>query len=850
MLSATLKSLLAHKVRLILTVLAVVLGVGLMAGTFVLTDTIKGNIDNLFTQGVAGKAAVVEGIAPFSDANAQGGQDQSNVRPLVPESLLPAIRAIPGVAAADGAVQGTVSVVGPDGKSVNTSRGFPTLGVAWLPDHALSALVIHTGQPPTRAGEVAIDQKSANGAHLRLGSTLTVTGNLGPQSYQVVGIMGFGTQDTIAGLSLVAFDTRTAQNVVGRAGTFTEIDVAATPGTDTHRLVAAIGAALPPHYEAISATENAAQMAATIESFLGAVNTFLLAFAIIALFVGAFLIFNTFNILIGQRTRELALLRAVGAGRGQVIGSVLTEALLTGLFGSALGLGFGIGLAYLLTYLGKSSFGLGTTGLQILPRTILVSVGAGTLITLASAVLPAVRASRVPPVAAMRDDPMIPETSMRRQALIGVLVTLVGAAILALGLASNGSIAAVGGGALVAVVGLAMLVPLIASPMAKGIGAPLPLVEGVTGTLARQNSARNPRRTAATASALMIGVAVVGVIATLASSAISSFTAIFDRSFQASYVVSSTTGQPFPAAPTEAAIRQVPGIQTLSGFSRLTWHHNGVAADVGGIDPVQGPEVFRIEMVSGQVGALGQGQLLVDDTTASKDHLVVGSVVPMTFAVSGTKQFTVGGIYRANQLLGSYTLGNDVLLANANTLSDEVILVKTAQTTVSEQQAISAALHSFPDLKIQTGTEYKLAGEKQAKSFLNFVYILLGLTIVIALFGVVNTLALSVLERTREIGLLRAIGMYRRQVRGMILGEAVVVAVLGAILGLILGVGVGVALVKAVAGSGSSFITVLTIPVTTIIVVLVVAALAGLLAGLFPAQRAARLDVLKAVSTV
>lgn len=848
MLTATLKSLLAHKVRLILTVLAVVLGVGLMAGTFVLTDTIKGGITNLFSQGTAGKAVVVQGISQFSGSPAPGRGGGGNDRPLVPEALLSTVRGVRGVAAAEGFVQGTISIVGPNGKSISTAR-FPARGLAWPADRSLSALDIRTGRAPQGQGEVAIDQKSATANHLRIGSVVTVTGNLGPQPFHVVGIMGFGKLDTVAGATLAAFDTATAQKVVGRPGFFTEIDVAATPGTDTNHLVTAIGAVLPARFEAVSAAANAAQMAASVESFVNTFNTFLLAFAFIALFVGAFLIFNTFSILIGQRTRELALFRAVGAGQGQVIGSVLTEAFITGLFGAALGLGFGIALASLLTHLFQATFTLGSTTLQIQARTVLASLGAGTLITLASAILPAVRASRVPPVAAMREDPVLAETSLKQRVLVGTSVTVVGVLVLAVGLWATKSILVVGAGGLVAVIGIAMLVPLIASPLARFIGAPLPMIEGVTGRLAKENSARNPRRTAATASALMIGIAVVAVIATLASSALASFTGIFDQSFQASYVISSSS-ETFPAAATEAAVRKAPGVTAMSGFSQLAWRSKGASKRVGGIDPLQGPSVFKIQMLSGSTAALGRGELLVDNTTAADDGLHVGSQVPMTFATTGTRDFTVGGIYRANELLGPYTLANKVLAANANALRDNVILVKTSSTTPAEQAALTRALSGFADLKIQTGTQYKAAGEKQVKGILTRVYVLLAVTIVIALFGVVNTLALSVLERTREIGLLRAIGMFRQQVRGMVLGESVVVSVLGAVLGLVLGVGIGAALVSVVASSGTAFITVFVVPVKTIIVVLIVAALAGLVAGLFPAHRAARLDVLKAVSTV
>jgi putative ABC transport system permease protein len=851
-LKATLKGVFAHKLRLALTALAVVLGVAFMAGTFILTDTMKASINGLIGRSSSGRSVIVRGVSQFQGSSLNSSRPGvalgPNARPLIPESVLAVVRAVPGVGLAEGTVQGQVSLVRPDGKAVRGSNSFaPTLAVAWVPHRSLSSLVLRSGRAPEKVGEMVIDQKSATTSKVAIGSKVIVTGNLGPQPYTVVGLVSFGTQGTLAGATFVAFDSATAQQVVGKPGYFTEIDVASAGGVQTDALVKAIGGRLPPQYEAISAAAATAQLAANFDSFVSIFNTLLLAFALIALFVGVFLIFNTFSILIGQRTRELALLRAVGAGRRQVMASVLGEAFLTGAFGSVLGLGAGYLLGIGLYSLLKSFLSLESTTMQVLPRTIIVSLVVGTLITLIAAIGPALRASRVPPVAAMQDDFVVPESSLRRRALVGGGVLFVGGGVLGLGLAQQ-EIKLVGVGAGATFIGVAMLVPFIASPLARLIGLPL-LLRGVTGRLGRENSVRSPRRTAATASALMIGIAVVAAIATLSSSALASFTGIFDRSFQASYVVSSNTDN-FAAGPVETALRAVPGITALSGFSTLPWHEQQTALAVDGIDPVQGPQVFRIEMVAGSVSSLADGRVLVDDKTAKSDQLKVGDTITMTFATTGDQTMSVGGIYKSNALLGEhYVVATSVVAANSNVVRDTFILVKTANTTTAQQQALNKAIRAFPNLKVQTGAQFKASQQSRAKRSLTFVYLLLGLSIIIALIGVVNTLALSVLERTREIGLLRSIGMFRGQVRAMIRGEAVVVSVLGAVLGLGLGIALGAALVRTLAGSGTG-ITQLVIPTTTIVVVLLAAGVLGLIAALFPAHRAAKLDVLKAISTV
>ena len=469
---------------------------------------------------------------------------------------------------------------------------------------------------------------------------------------------------------------------------------------------------------------------------------------------------------------------------------------------------------------------------------------AGTLITVVSALGPSIRASRVPPVAAMRDDAVIAESSLRRRATIGTIVLVIGLVVLAAGLFGSAGIAIVGLGAAVTFIGVAMLVPFIASPLARIIGAPLTLT-GVTGRLGRENAARNPRRTSATASALMIGLAVVAAIATLGSSATASFSALFNHSFKADYVITSSQGSFVTTA--ENAVKSAPGVTLFSPYTEVQWHEGTSTKMMAAIDPVTGPKLVDIEMVTGSTAALANNEILVDKTVAKNDHLHVGSTLMMGFGSTGVKPYTVGGTYKTNQFLDNYLGSTAIATANTNQPMDEALLVSVANPSPAADAALSRALVAYPELTVKTGAQFKHDQEKQIQGFLRFVYILLFLSIFIAVVGVINTLALSVLERTREIGLLRAVGMVRHQVRTMIRGEAVVVSILGAVLGLVLGVGFGAAIVKALSGEG---IGTLVIPISTIIVVLILAGVVGVLAAVFPARRAAKLDILRAVSTV
>lgn len=839
------KSLAAHKLRLALTAVAVVLGVTFMAGTLVLTGTIKHEIDGLFSQATSGYNVVVRASTPYKASGDFGGGNGVNSRPLIPDSLLPTIRATPGVAAADGVIQGDVALVGANGKGISGHAGAPTVAFDWIADRKLSAFKLRSGRGPVGSGEIVVDAATAKNHHLPLGSTVTVVSNEAPATFTIVGTFGFGSSDTIAGATVVGFTPATAQKLFGKPGYFQQIEVAETSGTNTDTLVGAIASRLPTGYEAVSATSVAQQDAATVNRFISTFNTVLLAFAFIALFVGAFLIFNTFSILVGQRTRELALLRALGASRVQVTGSVILEATLTGLAGSVTGVVVGILLASGLLKAFRSTLDLTSSGLVVSPGAVIASLIVGTLITVVSAFGPSLRASRVPPVAAMRDDAVIAEASLRRRAILGSLVTVAGVGALLGGLFGGSGIGIVGFGAALTFIGVAMLVPFFAAPLARGLSAPFARMMGITGRLSRENAARNPRRTAATSATLMIGLALVAAIATLASSATTSFGALFTKTVKADYVITTKNGTFSRAA--EGLVARAPGVTETSPLSEVQIHIGNATHQMNAMDPVTGPQMLKIDMVTGSTTALQTGQVLVTTAVAKSDHLAVGDPIQMGFASSGTKTLIVGGTFKSNQLLDSYVVSMAVAAANTNQLEDFAILVKVTHPSTSAQNALTAAVAGYPQVNVKTSAQFINEQKNQIAGFVRVVYVLLGLSIVIALIGVINTLLLSVLERTHEIGLLRAVGMRRRQVRAMIRGEAVVVSVLGAILGLALGVGFGAAIVEALTSSG---FTQLAIPVSTIVTVLVLATLFGVFASIFPARRASRLDVLRAISTV
>jgi putative ABC transport system permease protein len=844
---ATLKGLLAHKLRLAATALAIVLGVSFVAGTYVLTDTITASFDTLFKQVTQGIDVAVRSQETF------GGFDTGEVRDPMPEEVLNEVKGVDGIRVAEGSVTGYAQLVGKDGKAVTTG-GAPSLGVSLSQGTAFSAgSTIRSGRLPSGPGELVVDAKTATDTGYKVGDRVKVLFQGPAKTFTVSGIIGFGQADNLGGARLVGFDLPTAQELLNRNGKFDEIDAAAAEGVTPEQLRDRVRAVLDPRYEVLTGAELAEDTAAQINDTIGRfLSTALLAFAFVSLLVGGFLIFNTFTIIVAQRTRELALLRCLGASRRQVMSSVLLESLIVAVIASLVGLGLGVliasGLKALLsTFLGGD---IPTTGIQFQPRTVIVSLAVGVIITVLAALLPALKATRVPPVAALQPETAFAPTGFRkRRIVLGVLVTVVGIALLLAGLfrPEGNRLVNVASGAVVVFFGVAILSPLIARPLARLIGWPFARAFRLPGSLARQNAMRNPRRTASTAAALMIGLALVAFVSIFAASIKASTTKTLEDTVSADYILFNDQFQPFSP---EAAQRlaQQPELAAVAGMRIGPWKLNGAGKSLFAVDPAAYSQVVKTETTAGSLDALASGGLAVKDTVAKANGWTVGENVAMEFPRTGVQQIPVKAIYTDNQLNGDYLLALSDYERNYSDQADSQILVKAAPGVppASSRAAVDRVMADFPNVTVRDQAEFRDQQARQIDQIINLFYSLLGLAILIALFGIVNTLGLSIFERIRELGLLRAVGATRAQLRSMIRWEAVIIAVLGAVLGLAVGVFFGWTIVRALASQG---ISEFTLPAGQLLLFVVAAGLAGILAAVLPGRRAAKVDVLRAITT-
>ncbi|MDQ3896731.1 MAG: FtsX-like permease family protein [Actinomycetota bacterium] len=838
---AIVKGLLAHKLRLFLTAMAVVLGVSFVAGTFVLTDTIGRTFDTLFGEISAGTDVSVRAASGFGeDSRSQTARD------TVPATLLDGVKRVPGVRVAAPTVGGYAQYVDEKNKAVTTT-GAPTLGFNWT-DPAVSPLRLRSGREPQRDGEVVVDAVTAREHKFGVGEKVKLLFRGPSEEFTVVGITGFGEADNLAGATLAIFDVETAQRVFGKVGRFDSIEVKAADGVSALELRDRVKAVVPQGVEVVTSRQVADESAKAVKQALGFFSTALLVFAGISLFVGGFIILNTFSILVAQRTRELALLRALGASRGQVMLSVVAEAFLVGLFASLVGLGLGVLVAIGLQELLKA-FGidLPAAGVVLRPRTIVASLIVGVVVTVLSAIAPARRASRIPPMAALRDGGVDQGGSLRRRSVTGAVVTVLGAAALLYGLFGGGSLSIVGVGAALVFVGVALLSPLAARPMAMAIGAPLPRIAGVSGKLGRQNAIRNPRRTASTAAALTVGLALVACVSVLAASIKAASADIVDEYLAADFIVSTRQFAPTISPELAPRLARQPEIAAVSALQTGEWRSEGHARTLYAGDPATLGRVLKLEVTGGDIGGLSRGEVFVDEDELEHQHLHIGDTLPMTFARTGTRELRIAGTFSKNQLLGNYLVSTATFDANFTDRLDFVVLAEAAPGTspAAARAAVERVTGDFPNVELRDQAEFKKEQEKQVNQILGLITALLMLSIIIALFGIVNTLALSIFERTRELGLLRAVGMSRRQVRSMIRGESVIIAVLGALLGLAVGVLFGWAIVADLDSQGIKDVVV---PGGQLLFYVVLAAVAGVFAAVFPARRAARLDVLAAIS--
>ena len=806
MFKVIMRGLLARKFRLFATALAVTLGVAFMAGTLVLTDTFGKTFDDLSAGVYKGTDAVVRATATFNGPQFTGEQ-----RPFVNASLASTLGQVPGVAAVEGSVFGYTRLIGKNGKALgNPANGAPTLGGNWNQVAALNPWHLVAGRAPQAAGQVVIDKKSATDGRLRVGDFTTVLVKGPPQRVQVVGIIGFGTADSPGGASVVLFTTPVAQQLVAAPGKYTSILFVAKPGVSQQQLVSNLKSSLPHGLEAITGAALIKESQDQFAKVLAFFNTFLLIFAIVALLVGAFMIFNTFSITVAQRTRENGLMRALGASKRQVLGSVLLEAVVVGIIASVIGLAAGVAVAIgLKAMLSALGFGLPAGGIVFTARTALIAGLAGLAVTMVAAVSPARKAAKVPPVAAMQDM-TVGSTGYgsKERVMVGSAILVLGVAALFTGLFTNvaSRVLVVGAGALLVFFGVSVLGRTVSLPLSRAVGAPLPRLRGVTGKLARQNAMRNPKRTAASASALMIGVGLVGFITILAASSTASVNSAIDRGFAGDIVIDSGGGLMGGVDPALALqLGKLPQVQAATGLAIGFAEVNGKVEQLSGVDPVAGSKIFDVSPSRVRSpGSAGRHRRL--QGRGHLEHLKLGSTVPVLFKDTGRQKLTVALIY--GEATGApaprYFMGNEAFNANFPVRYDSRVFVKKAPgvSTAAALAAVRAVATKYSGTTVMDQAAFKADQAKPIQQMLSLVYALLALAILIALLGIGNTLALSIFERTRELGVMRAVGMTRHQLRAMIRWESVIIALQGTVLGLLIGVFFGWALVLAMRSQG------------------------------------------------
>src|SRR4051794_400527 len=843
MFKTTVRGLAAHKLRLALTTTSILLGIAFLAGTFILADTTKVAFDQLFGKISSGTDVVARQEAAFA-------ADSGATHAPTPASVLATVQSVPGVRVAEGDVSGYALMTDTKGKAIIPSLGGQTMGLTMPADERLRGDVdFRSGHAPSGPSEVVMDARSAIDHHLHVGDTIKVLFHGPTRTYTVVGIVDFGGKTDLGGNTTAYFDVATAQAAMGSAGHYDQIDVSADPGVSQNELARRINATLPARTEAVTRTQIQHEFSDMISKGLGFFTILLSVFAGVALFVGSFIIWNTFSMIVSQRSREIALLRAVGATRGQVRRSILTEALLIGLGASALGLLAGVGVAKgLAALMGAIGFSLPATSSQIEPRTIWVSLITGTVVTVVAALVPARRATKVLPVEALRDATPGASAPSKRRAVFGSALGLGGAAALFAGLFGDAPAILIAVGAVGVMLAVTTLAPLVARGMAAVIGWPLRAL-GVPGNLARQNAMRNPRRTASTASALMIGLTLVVSVGVFASSLKGSFGGVLRGSTNADLFVTRTSdGSAGFSTDVAKAVARVPGVAAVSETGFGAARFAGDDSDYTSIDPATAEQAFNLDLSAGHATALGTDGVLVRKATAQEHGWKVGSTVPAEFASTGRHALHVVGIFdrTGGYVDGEYVISLATQAAFDGTRLDTSALVLLAKGVDASavHAGIKAALRDHPDAKVQTPKEYEKSASGQVDKLLAFVTVMLLLAVAIALLGIVNTLALSVFERTRELGLLRAVGMTRNQVRSMVRYESVVISLIGAVVGAVLGIAVGMALAQSLKGEG---VTQVSVPLVQVLLYVVAAAIAGVIAAIGPARSAAGVDVLRAV---
>ncbi|MFG2722309.1 ABC transporter permease [Streptomyces sp. NPDC048416] len=842
MFKTALRNVLAHKARLLMTVLAVMLGVAFVSGTLVFTDTLGHAFRNQSSKSYDKVAVAVTTYASADDTDRESG---------VSKQTLQKMEKLDGVASVTGRLDGFAGVAGTDGKLIG--QGWANKGGNFAPgtDGKDPAYTFAQGSGPVRDDQIALDKDTASKGEYAVGDSVRVATNGPVRTYKLAGI--FTTEDGAvnAGGSLVLFDTAVAQKLYLKPGYFQNVSVAAAPGADAQKILTEIQPLLPKDADAKTGQALADEEAKNIEQGLSGLNQTLLGFAGIALFVGIFLISNTFTMLVAQRTRELALMRAVGASRGQVRRSVLAEALVVGVIASAIGFALGIGLATGLRS-AMSSFGakLPDGPLIVSATPVIAALAVGVFVTLVAALLPAWRAAKIPPVAAMNSVHGVATTkSLVVRNSIGGVITLAGAAAIVSGAAAgkDGKYL-IGLGAFLALVGIIILIPLLSRPVIALVRPALGKVFGVSGKLASQNAVRNPRRTGATASALAIGLTLVTGLSVLGVTVGTAIDKMTTDNIKADYMVQMAAGGSGLDQEVVSSLRKAPGVSAVSPKQSSYLKLGDTEQSVAGVTPGDIEKVISIEPVSGSLATLGQGRIAVDDKTAAQHGWKTGSEIPVEFADKKKGQVTIGATFKENEFLDSVLAPTSLLDPHQTKPYIPQIFVKTdGGATSANEKALVSALGDNPAISIMDQQDIRNEFGGMINTLLNIMYGLLAMALIIAVLGVVNTLAMSVFERQQEIGMLRAIGLDRRRVKTMIRLEAVVISLFGAVIGIGLGSFLAWAIGQTIKGSIPGYA--LVMPWDRIGVFLLLAGLVGVLAAMWPARSAAKLNMLTAIKT-
>ena len=837
----SLKMTLARKGRLLLTSLAIILGTSFLAGTSIFSATVNSTFDRLFTD-------VFRDVDAYVRSTSSVDTGFGEQRAPSPISALETILGVEGVSAAVGDMQSYARVIGKDGKPLGEDQGPPTFG--GIASSSVAGLWnTETGRLPIGPKEVMLDRTTAEAGKFAIGDTVRVNALSGTREFSLVGIANYGDISSPGGATFALFDQPTASEFLLKPG-FVDAFLIQGDGTlSDEALAKAIDAALLPSdkLETLTGAQITEETTSQIKTVLGFFTTFLTAFSFIALGIGCFVIYNVFSITAAQRQRESALLRAIGASRRQVTNSLLVEAVVIGLVGSTLGFIFGIGLSQALSAL-LNAIGLEipTTGLTINSSAIFSTVLVGTIITTLSAILPALRSGRVPPLAAIRETALDVVTGLTRRVIIGLVFMILG--VVALVASINGAeVIFLGLGVLAVFAGVLVLGPAISKPVAMLLGKPVARLRGVTGAMSQQNAARNPKRTARTAAPVLIGVALVTSFTALAASIKSEIRESIGSSFRGDFALS-VNSRGFGGIPTSVTdqIDQLPEVQTATGVGFIAAKVGDESPFILVFNPKTADGLYNLEMIEGRQSDLGKDEIFIEQDKSIEKNLPVGSSVQVTLIDGRSIQLKVAGTYK--NAYGNYVVSRELFEGVATPLFDSFVYIST-NTNVSDENARTAISAISADLGVGTlesRTEYIDSQAAQIDQFLALIYGLLFLSVIIAIVGIIITLLLSVFERRHEIGLLRSVGMTRSQVRTMVRWESVITSLFGAVTGVLLGIVTGVVIVVSLNESG---ISAFTLPITSTIFILIGSFIIGVIAAVFPAWRATRTEIITAIAS-